>query len=171
MPKIIAVVVVLAALALAAWNFLPGDSSWQYYESEKYGLAFYYPSNFIVKENDGGAIINVTPKDEAQARADALLPIKFYLRDYSADMPDFTSAMADTQGYVEAKVSRISGEESTFDQEEINGIPVVLHKRNILGLIGNVYELYADWNGQFLTISSEAPTAIVDRLYRSLKKI
>jgi hypothetical protein len=58
-----------------------------------------------------------------------------------------------------------------IESKEINGIKVVIHKRDFYGMIGKIYDMYVFiWNGKVLHFSSETDyQEILDQIYSSIK--
>lgn len=81
-----------------------------------------------------------------------------------ANNKDFTSSQ------VEAELNQYKGHYS-FELKKVNGFDVLIHRRDFLGMIGDVYDVYVYLgNGKILYFSDELDHARLDRVLVSIKK-
>ena len=150
-----------------------------------YGLSFEVPSNFIVKENDSEAVVTVHEQnDETQF---ATFELKVY--EEPNTFSSFEAFAADTESNLitehiksnnsskewsdaelQSELQRLDGHYS-FERKEIEGIQVLLHKRDFSGMIGNIYQMSVYSNGKILDFYSESDHEILDQIYFSLKTL
>lgn len=163
---------------------------WPTYTIEDLGISFKYPPEFslVAKsedffENDnwwglgpvtGQRIANITNTSVSTEKDHPTIGIIVSDFSNSVSLEDIPSD--DFKEGIEVPFDEyVSGE---FDQRNytvylatVNGIPVLLHKRNYGGMWGNIYEAYYQLDdGRILSFHSEEDNDILDQIYRSLKE-
>lgn len=147
-----------------------------------YGLSFEIPAHFQVDSTDDepGSLVAVYERASETEFPTFALVVSEQATPFSSfeDFARYMEAHFITE-IIESSFSPSSEEELqsllqkydghySFEYREINGLQVLLHKRDFGAMIGNVYTMYLYANGKILEFHSESDHDLLEQIYSSL---
>ena len=165
-------------------------TGWRTYTNNQYGFQIQYPADFLAVENDDNSDIVAfyAPRSEDPDSINdpykRVMVAKAYIQEnkfpnfdaYKEDMKNnlvrnlFKENNSDTsETELDAQVLQQAGHYS-FQEETINGVPVIFHKREFLSMMGGVYQMHVGISGnKILLFNSEYNPELLTTLYHSFK--